>query len=78
MFKVAILSIYLVSCTQPHRAIKLLNEEGYKNIKITGYRWSGCSQNDSFHTEFEATRNGYEVTGVVCSGILKSQTIRRD
>lgn len=56
-----------------------LAQQGYTNIHVTGYRFFGCGQDDSFHAGFEATTaNGSHVTGVVCSGFLKGKTIRLD
>lgn len=31
-------------------ANRVLQEQGYKNIQITGYRWFTCDKSDYFHT----------------------------
>lgn len=73
-----ILALGLASCTDEQNAKRVLVSDGYENVQITGYRWFGCSQDDSFHTGFVATKNNRVVEGVVCGGWLKSSTIRID
>ncbi|ELW2864930.1 hypothetical protein QMI71_003251 [Salmonella enterica] len=64
-------------CTDADEATKVLVDSGYKDVKITGYSFTGCSKDDDFHTEFVAKgATGAEVRGVVCSGWLKGSTIR--
>jgi len=67
---------FMVGCTSPDNAIKVLKNEGFTNIQMTGYDFFACSDNDTFSTGFTATKNGKTITGVVCSGILKGSTIR--
>jgi hypothetical protein len=68
--------------TSPAMATRVLEDAGYKNIKITGYRWTGCGEDDSQHTGFEALgQAGRSVTGVVCSSwglFVKGATVRLD
>lgn len=65
--------------TQPEKAIRILSQQGYTNIEITGWRPMMCSDEDDFATGFQATSsNGSVVTGCVCSGIMKGSTIRLD
>ena len=71
------LALVLSGCTSPDNATKALEAYGYTDIQITGYDFFGCdSKDDDFHTGFTATENGHKVTGVVCAGLLKGQTIR--
>ncbi|WP_129710723.1 hypothetical protein [Priestia megaterium] len=75
----AALAFLLSACTDPEGAGKVLAQNGYKDIKQTGYSWFGCSEEDLYHTGFTATTPaGAEVSGVVCSGIGwgKAYTIR--
>lgn len=75
----AALLLALVGCSSQDDALSALRGAGYTEITITGYRWTGCGKDDSFHTGFEATGpTGVRVTGVVCSGWLKGGTIRTD
>jgi hypothetical protein len=68
-----------VACTSPSTARRVLEEQGYKDIKLTGFRLMGCGQGDTFSDGFEATNvNGKRVHGVVCSSFTKSATIRFD
>jgi hypothetical protein len=56
-----------------------LEDQGFKKVKLTGYRPFKCSDDDSFHTGFEAiSPNGTKVTGTVCEGWIKGKTIRLD
>lgn len=70
---------FLSGCTDPTGATKALQQAGYKNIQITGYRPFKCDD-DAFKTGFLATGpTGYMSTGTVCGGYLfKGKTIRLD
>lgn len=69
----------LTSCADGNKASRILEEQGYNSIRITGYRFWGCSEDDNFVTGFEAkTSTSKTVTGVVCGGFLKGSTIRLD
>jgi len=70
----------LVACTNPDHATRVLQDAGYSEIKLTGYRWMGCSKDDHYADGFEAKGpTGHHVTGIVCSGLLfKGATIRVD
>jgi hypothetical protein len=58
-------------------ASKALEDAGYTNIHITGYKFFGCDTNDTFRSGFTAVGpSGRPVSGVVCSGLFKSHTIR--
>jgi hypothetical protein len=58
--------------------MRILEENGYTNIQITGYNWAACGQDDTYHTGFVATApSGRQVTGTVCAGVFfKNSTIR--
>lgn len=65
------------SCTAPNRASRVLVENGYSDIQLTGFAWFGCGENDLFSDGFIAkSSNGSTVRGVVCSGFPKGSTIR--
>lgn len=67
------------ACTRPDDAMRVLRQSGYTNIEITGWRPWLASDSDDFSTGFRATApNGEIVTGAVCSGLFKGQTIRLD
>jgi hypothetical protein len=70
----------LAGCSNPEGATKALRGAGYTDIKLTGYRWIGCSKDDHYADGFEAKGpTGVPVTGVVCSGLMfKGSTIRLD
>lgn len=72
---IAVLAI--TGCTDPTEATSVLKNNGFTDIKIEGYSFTGCSQDDVYHTEFIATgQSGNKVKGVVCGGWLKGSTIR--
>jgi len=72
------IGVFISGCTNRTDAERALKAEGFKDIKITGYDWFSCSEDDFYHTGFEATNhNGLRVKGTVCSGLLfKNATIR--
>lgn len=69
-----------VACSDETTAKRVLAQSGYTDVRTTGYRYFGCSQDDGMHTGFEALGpGGTKVSGVVCSGIFfKGYTIRLD
>ncbi|STQ71485.1 hypothetical protein [Hafnia alvei] len=70
-------ALLLAGCTDPTEATKVLQDNGYTDIRIGGYSWLGCSENDQFSTEFIAkSSTGRDVKGVVCSGWMKGSTVR--
>lgn len=70
--------VLLAGCTNPNAKITLENQ-GYKNVKLTGYQFMKCSDDDITHTGFQATSpSGVVVTGTVCEGVFKGKTIRLD
>lgn len=73
------IAISLCACTRPDATKELLTSQGYKDITTTGYSFFACSEDDSFATGFKATSpTGQNVSGTVCSGLLKGSTVRFD
>lgn len=72
--------VFLASCTSSNDFNKIkqkLEQQGYTNIINTGYDFFCCGEGDTFSTGFKAVdKEGNEVKGCVCSGILKGATIR--
>jgi len=70
--------VFLVGCTDPKHATKILSDNGYRNITTTGYSFFACSKDDFYHTGFKAiSQNGTPISGTVCSGFFfKNSTIR--
>ncbi len=51
--------------------------EGISSPQITGYDWFSCSRDDWFHTGFTGVKNGQNIKGVVCRGLMfKARTVR--
>lgn len=68
---------FLSACTHEGEATRVLEMDGVTNIEMTGYKFWGCGKDDFYHTGFKGQRNGKEISGVVCSGLIfKSSTIR--
>jgi len=66
-------------CTDQPKATKVLQDNGYTDVQITGYSPFACSDSDTFSTGFRAkSPSGVVVSGTVCSGFLKGATIRFD
>lgn len=74
------LTIMLASCgVNESKAVRVLEAQGMTNVRITGYSWFGCTKGDNFSSNFTATgANGKPISGSVCSGLLKSMTVRFD
>jgi hypothetical protein len=68
----------LVGCTDESSARNALQDEGFTDIRFTGYDWFACSKDDFTHTGFVAKGpTGRESHGVVCCGMLfKACTVR--
>ena len=67
----------MTACTRPETSQEILEAHGYTDVDIGGYAVFGCSEDDTFRTQFEATSpSGQHVTGVVCDGVFKGATIR--
>ncbi len=68
------------SCTSDNdfsKGKKQLENQGYNYIVNTGYNAFCCDEKDNFSTGFKAKdKNGNEVKGCICSGVLKGITIR--
>lgn len=66
-------------CTDNATAMRVVAGHGFTDIEITGFRWFGCGEEDTYHTGFQAKNvRGETVTGVVCSGWFKNGTMRLD
>lgn len=78
-FMAIVFVLTLTGCTNPN-VKAMLENQGYKNVKLTAYRPFKCSDDDFTHTGFSATSpNGSLVTGTVCEGLVfKGKTIRLD
>ncbi len=76
------LVLLLEGCTDSKAAMRAVEANGLTDVSATGYRWTGCGDNDSVHTGFKAKNaQGKEVTGVVCGGwgwFGKKSTVRFD
>lgn len=68
----------LGACTNAPDATRILEENGYTDVQITGYNAFSCSKDDTLHTGFTAkSPNGRTVIGTVCAGLIfKNSTIR--
>ena len=73
---VFIISFALNSCTDEDGARRILQQNGYKDITITGSRWDMRGRDDVYVTGFEATSpSGTRISGAVCRGLFKGSTI---
>ena len=68
----------LSACTDRDGATRVLEAAGYSDIRVGGWAPLTCDdKGDSFATSFAATGpTGIRVSGAVCGGFLKGNTIR--
>jgi len=68
-----------VACTDEETTRRVLSQQGYTDIRITGFRFFGGGEGDMYKTGFEAiSPTGHAVTGVVTNGWTKGATVRFD
>lgn len=68
-----------IACTDPSGAKRAVEANGLTDVQIGGYSGWGCSNDDTYHTKFTAKNvQGKTVSGVVCGGMLKRNTVRFD
>lgn len=74
------LFVFLIpSCSDEEKTMEVLENQGYTEIVITGWRPFAKSEKDWWSTGFEATApNGKRITGAVSGGVFKGATIRFD
>lgn len=77
VFSIALVAL-IAGCVNNSDATRILSQQGYTDIRMTGYQWWACSDDDFYHTGFVAkSPANVEVEGCVCSGLLfKNSTIR--
>lgn len=77
---IGIASLFVISgCTNDNAAQDALISMGMSDVEMTGYRFFGCSKDDTFKTGFKARdARGRDITGVVCGGLMKGSTVRFD
>ena len=76
---VALLALLLAACTDPTAARKALDNLGFSDVEITGYRFFTCGDDYTYHTGFSAKNpKGNLVTGAVCSGWFKGSSVKFD
>lgn len=69
----------MAGCTQKDSARKTLEQAGYTQIEITGYRPFMAAENENFSTGFKAIGpTGKQASGAVTGAWLKGNTIRLD
>ena len=69
----------MAGCTNAPEAERALKAQNLEPVKVGGYAFFSCSEDDTFKTKFTAKNaKGETVTGAVCSGVLKGSTIRYD
>lgn len=77
LIAIIVLCILLTSCNGNATSTTILEEQGYTNVKITGFNPFACSEDDMYRLNFTAiSPNKTPVKGVVCSAPLKGYTIR--
>jgi len=76
---IVIAALSLAACSDASDARRVLDDQGYTDIRVGGHAWFACSDHDSYATKFTAKSPiGRQVSGAVCKGIFKNSTIRLD
>lgn len=76
---VVLVAVLVVPRTDPDGATRVLEAQGYTQIRMTGYRYGMGGEGDIYSTGFEALGpGGRRVSGAVTSGWMKGYTIRLD
>lgn len=79
LLALAMMAGLLSGCTESGKARRILENDGYVDVNITGWRPLACGKDDWYSTGFVAKKNGKTIEGTVCSGLVfKSSTIRVD
>lgn len=72
--------IVCISCTNTsafEKSKTQLEQQGYTDIRSTGYSFFCCDEKDTFSDGFTCKdKSGNVVKGCICSGLLKGITIR--
>lgn len=70
----------LTACTPgDDTAARVLKNAGYTDVKLKGYPFFACSDDDTFNVAFWATGpSGERVRGALCCGMFKNCTVRLD
>lgn len=69
--------LIITGCTDKENAERILKNDGFTHISVTGYNFFACSKDDFQHTGFIAKKGENTVEGTVCSGLFfKNSTIR--
>ena len=78
IYIVTLLSFMLASCgVDPVAGERALKAQGVTDVKISGWAWFGCAEDDSFRSNFTGTgSDGKPVSGTLCSGWFKGITVR--
>lgn len=79
-FASLLLASVLFGCTSSNdfeKGKEQLEQQGYTDVKNTGYNLFCCDAKDTFSTGFECKdKKGNIVKGCFCSNVLKGVTIR--
>jgi hypothetical protein len=72
--------VSMIGCAPSNeKALSVLTGAGYTEVKLGGFPFFSCSEDDDFNVSFVGVGpSGVKVTGAVCCGLLKNCTIRLD
>jgi hypothetical protein len=63
--------------TDEPTAKRVLSSYGFTKVEFTGSSFTGCGVGDSYRTRFDAKgADGASISGIVCGGIVKGNTVR--
>lgn len=69
----AVSTLMLGGCrVDPADQTAIVESYGFKEVRMGGYAWFGCSEGDDVRAEFTAvSATGQHVKGVFCSGLTE-------
>jgi len=75
----SLLGVAVIGLSDEADMKRILEDDGYTEVQYTEIRSMACGQDDLYRTGFSAINaNDKKVTGAVCSGPFKGNTIRLD
>ncbi len=77
-FLILLSLVLMTGCANPDKTTYVLQNDGYSDINITGYKAFSCAEEDLYATGFTARKNGNFIIGTVCGGGGVGYTIRFD
>lgn len=71
IISIVFLAAFMVACTNEYRTKQFLTKKGFSFIKINGFSFNSCPDNEFYRTSFTAyNQNGKKIKSFVCCGLI--------